>query len=136
MNTGFDKHMTDTPQAQLKSAEYMSFATRKKSGDFVQTPVWFAPMDGSYYVFSAGDAGKVKRLRNFSESRMATCTMTGSVTGDWLDTEAFLLDTPEDEATALKALHRKYGLKMKFTDFFSGLAGKKKNRTYIRVDPA
>lgn len=128
--------MTDTIKAQFESGDYISFATRKKSGDFVQTPVWFAPMDGSYYLFSAGDAGKVKRLRNFSESRMAPCTMTGKVTGDWMDTEAFLLDTPEGEKEALKALHRKYGLKMKLTDFMSGLSGKKNKRAYIRVDPA
>lgn len=128
--------MTDTSKAQFESGDYISFATRKRSGDFVQTPVWFAPMDGSYYLFSAGDAGKVKRLRNFSESRMAPCTMSGKVTGDWMDTEAVLLDTPAGEKAALKALHRKYGLKMKLTDFFSGLTGKKGNRAYIRVDPA
>lgn len=126
--------MTDALKAQFESAQYMSFATRKKSGDFVQTPVWFALLDGSYYVFSASDAGKVKRLRNFSESRIAPCTMSGKVTGQWMDTEAFLLDTPKGEATALKALHKKYGLKMKVTDFFSGLTGKKNNRAYIRVD--
>lgn len=128
--------MTDALKAQFKSGDYISFATRKRSGEFVQTPVWFAPMDGSYYLFSAGDAGKVKRLRNFSESRIAPCTMTGRVTGDWMDTEAFLLDTPEGEAAALKALHRKYGLKMKLTDLLSSLSGKKSRRAYIRVDPA
>ena len=40
----------------LEGGSYMSFATRKKSGDFVATPVWFAPDGNSYYVFSAGDA--------------------------------------------------------------------------------
>ena len=44
-------------------------------------------------------------------------------------------ETEADEATALKALHRKYGIKMKLTDFFSGLAGKKNKRTYIKVVP-
>lgn len=125
--------MTDTHKAQFESGDYISFATRKKSGEFVKTPVWFAPLDGSYYLFSAGGAGKVKRLRNFSESRIAPCTVSGRVTGEWIDTEAFLLATPADEATALKALHRKYGLKMKITDFFSGLSGNKSKRTYIRV---
>ncbi len=128
--------MTDTLKTQFESGDYMSFATRKKSGDFVQTPVWFAPLQGSYYVFSAGDAGKVKRLRNFSESQIASCTMSGKVTGEWMDAEAFVLDTPEGEATALKALHRKYGLKMKLTDCLSSLNSKKAKRAYIRVDPA
>jgi len=116
------------------SGNYMSFATRKKSGEFVQTPVWFAPDGDSYYVFSAGDAGKVKRLRNFSESRIAPCTMSGKVTGDWLDTSAQVLDDPADEATALRALRRKYGVQMLVGDLFSSLTGKKSRRAYIRVD--
>ncbi len=120
---------------RLEKGSYISFATRKRSGDFVPTPVWFAPHDGSYYLFSAGEEGKVKRLRNFSESRIASCTVSGRVTGDWVDTEAFLLETPEEEKTALEALRRKYGWQMCLTDFFSTLTGKKGRRAYIRVDP-
>lgn len=113
----------------------MSFATLKKSGDYVATPVWFAPLDGDYYVFSAGNAGKVKRLRNFTDASIASCTATGRVTGEKFEADAYLLETAEEEALALKALHRKYGLKMKLTDLLSGLTGKKKKRTYIRVTP-
>ena len=118
----------------LEKGSYMSFATRKKSGQFVATPVWFAPEEGSYYVFSAGDAGKVKRLRNFSESRVAPCTVSGRVTGDWIDTRAYLLDDPGDQAIALRALRRKYGWQMAIGDIFSTLTGKMGRRAYIRVD--
>ncbi len=118
----------------LERGNYMSFATRRKSGEFVATPVWFAPEGGSYYVFSAGNAGKVKRLRNFSESRIARCTVSGRVTGDWIDTRAFVLEKPSEQATALRALRRKYGLQMAIGDLFSSLTGKMKRRAYIRVD--
>ncbi len=118
----------------LEGGNYMSFATRKKSGEFVATPVWFAPWEGSYYVFSAGDAGKVKRLRNFSRSRVAPCTVTGKLLGEWLDAEAVVLDDQADAALALRALRRKYGLQMRVTDFLSSLTGKMKRRAYIRVD--
>lgn len=119
---------------EFEASEYMSFATLKKSGDYVATPVWFAPLDGSYYVFSAGDAGKVKRLRNFTDARIARCTATGKITGDAFDADAYLLQG-DDEALALKALHLKYGFKMKIADFFSSLTGKKARRAYIRVTP-
>ena len=119
----------------LQNASYVSFATRKRSGDWVSTPVWFAPHQGSYYVFSAGNAGKVKRLRNFSESRIAACTMRGVVTGEWLDTKAYVLDTPKDESLALDALRKKYGWQMLLGDFFSRLTGKMERRAYIRIDP-
>ena len=120
---------------QFEAGQYMSFATLKKSGDYVATPVWFAPLDGAYYVFSAGEAGKVKRLRNFSDASIASCTATGKVTGKEFAADAYLLETAEDEATALRALHKKYGLKMKLADFFSGITGKKAKRAYIRVEP-
>lgn len=117
----------------LGRSSYISFATRKRSGEFVATPVWFAPGGDSYYVFSAGEAGKVKRLRNFSESRIASCTVNGRVTGEWLDAEAFVLSEPEEEAAALKALRRKYGWQMKLADLMSRLTGKMHRRAYIRV---
>lgn len=120
----------------LEGGSYMSFATRKKSGDFVATPVWFAPDGDSYYVFSAGEAGKVKRLRNFSESRIAACTMRGAVTGQWLDTRAFLLEDKKEQDTALRALRRKYGWQMAVGDIFSKLTGKMGRRAYIRVELA
>ena len=119
----------------LEGCSYVSFATRKRSGDWVPTPVWFAPDQGSYYVFSAGGAGKVKRLRNFSESRIATCTMNGTLTGDWHDTQAYVLDAPADCDIALAALRRKYGWQMLSADFFSHLTGKMRRRAYIRIDP-
>ena len=98
------------------------------------TPVWFAPDGDSYYLFSAGEAGKVKLLRNFNDARIAACTVTGKVTGEWLDTQAYLLDEPADTKTALRALRRKYGLQMAIGDCFSTLTGKMKRRQYIRVE--
>lgn len=121
--------------AHIERGAYVSFATRKRSGEFVPTPVWFAPGDGGYYLFSAGDAGKVKRLRNFSECRLAPCTVTGRVTGDWLPARAFLLEDPGDIARALAALRRKYGWQMRLLDTLSRVAGKLERRAYIRVEP-
>jgi len=118
----------------LKGENYISFATKKRSGEFVATPVWFAPHKGSYYLFSAGGAGKVKRLRNFSQSRVASCTMRGALTGEWMDAESVLLDSDEDKKTALQALRRKYGMQMKVGDIFANISGKMAKRAYIRVD--
>ncbi len=117
----------------LEGGNYLSFATLKRSGDYVATPVWFAPDEDCYYLFSAGGAGKTKRLRNFSLCRVAACTATGTVTGDWIEGEAYLLEGPEDENTALAALHRKYGWQMKMTDLLSRLSGKMTARVYIKI---
>lgn len=119
----------------IDAGQYISLATRRRNGDFVPTPVWFAPHQDSYYLFSAGDAGKVKRLRNFSDARIAPCTVTGKLTGGWLEAEAWLLDNEQDVTTALQALHRKYGWKMRALDLLSRLGGRFEQRAYIRVEP-
>ena len=117
----------------LEGGNYISFATRKRSGEFVATPVWFAPFEGSYYLFSAGEAGKVKRLRNFSQSRVAACTLRGVVTGDWMDSEAVILTSDTDKDIALQALRKKYGLQMKIGDVFANISGKMAKRAYLKV---
>ena len=81
---------------KLKKANYLSLATFRKSGVAVETPVWFAEENDAFYIFSAGNAGKVKRLHNSSRSRIAACTMSGKITGDWSDTEGHLLSEPGD----------------------------------------
>lgn len=118
----------------LERGSYLSFATRKKSGELVATPVWFAPDEGSYFVFSAGDAGKVKRLRNFSQARVAACTVTGKRTGEWHTARAHLLEKPVDRDRALRALRRKYGWQMAIGDTFGKITGKMRQRAYIRID--
>ncbi len=128
-----DNNQSDANWKAIRRGKYLNFATRKRSGEFVETPVWFAPLGDSLVVFSAGNAGKVKRLQNFAESRVAPCTLSGKVTGDWVETEAFLLEDPEDKAVALQALRKKYGWLMWTGDFFSALVGKKQRRAYIRI---
>jgi len=120
---------------KLKRAQYLSFATYRKSGVAVETPVWFAEEDDCFYLFSAEDAGKIKRLRNSPASRIAPCTVTGRVTGEWVETEAEILTSAQDIDQALGALRRRYGWKMRMTDCLSTLSGKMGHRAYIRVRP-
>jgi len=42
--------------------EYISLATQKRDGSFVNTPVWFAQEGerNSYFIFSNKKAGKIK----------------------------------------------------------------------------
>lgn len=119
---------------ELLSAKYISFATQKRDGSMVATPVWAGNEDASLYVFSEADAGKVKRLRNFSHATVAPCTATGRVTGNTYDCEAHLLDSDADIERAYEALNKKYGILMRLTDFFSKLTGRYDNRALIQID--
>ncbi|MEH6548717.1 MAG: PPOX class F420-dependent oxidoreductase [Pseudomonadales bacterium] len=119
----------------LNNAQYISFGTFKRDGSCIETPVWFAPDEHHYYVFSAADAGKVKRLRNSGKSRIAPCTVTGKVTGEWQDCEAWLINDSEDVKHAYKALHKKYGWKMFWTDIMSKMSGRYNQRQLIGITP-
>ena len=116
----------------LAEARYLNLATFRKNGTEVRTPVWFALEDGLCYLFSTGDAGKVKRLRNSPRARVAPCDVRGNLLGEWQDAEGTLLAEPE-HARAHRALRRRYGWQMGLLDFFAGLSGRKRRRAYIAL---
>ncbi len=118
----------------LCRARYTSLRTYRKSGDCVDTAVWSAPGDaGALYVFSAGNAGKVKRLRHSSRSQLAICDVYGRVLGPWIDTQAELIFDDESIAHALRSLRNKYGWQMVLADLGARLTGKMAKRAYIRI---
>lgn len=117
----------------LNDANYLSLATFRKNGAEVRTPVWFARHGDTLYLFSNGAAGKVKRLRNSSRARVAPCSVSGKVLGEWRDAEAFLLNDPAEQAAAHRALRDRYGWQMALLDFFAGLSGRKAQRAFIAV---
>lgn len=119
---------------ELLRAKYISFATRKRDGSMVATPVWAGNEDSSLFVFSEADAGKVERLKNFSEASVAPCTATGRVTGNTYTGDARLLESEADIKRAYRALNKKYGFLMRLTDFFSKLTGRYDNRALIQID--
>lgn len=117
----------------LKAATYMSLATYRKTGVEVCTPVWFSECCGKLYVFSQGNSGKVKRLRNSGRARVAPCDVRGNLLGGWCDANARVLDLPEDIAKAHAALRRKYGWQLGIMDFFAGFTGRARTRAWIEV---
>ena len=123
----------DARQRDLEKAKYVSLATFRKSGVMVATPVWAAFTDGGYCIFSAGNAGKVKRLRSSSQARIAVCGPRGELKGPWHDAQARVLDSPADIERTLAALRRKYGVAMWVADVLARLTGRMKHRAYLRV---
>ena len=109
---------------------YVNLATFRRNGAEVRTPVWIAGDQGRYYVFSAGDAGKVKRIRTTRRVRLAACNFRGDIKSGWVEGEGRILD---DGAVALRALRAKYGFQMRLTDCFAKLSGRFHKRAYIEI---
>ncbi|MEQ8857961.1 MAG: PPOX class F420-dependent oxidoreductase [Pseudomonadales bacterium] len=117
----------------LRHASYVSLATFRKSGAEVATPVWVAHDNGEFFIFSAGNAGKVKRLRNSPRARLAVCDVRGKLLGEWHDATAEILEHPGDKRRALRLLRRKYGWQMWLADTGAKLTGRFHRRAYIRA---
>jgi hypothetical protein len=118
--------------------KYISVETVRKSGEGVKTPVWFAEaaLDAPapvLYVYSTGDSGKAKRIRNNPRVRVAPCDMRGNVTGDWVDARAEILQG-EAAAVGMRALNRKYMPWKQLLDIFA--AFRKNGRIVFAIRPA
>jgi PPOX class probable F420-dependent enzyme len=117
----------------LDRQRYVALATFRRSGAEVRTPVWCAAMDGRLYVFSAGDSGKVKRLRHSSRARVAPSDVRGNVRGEWWDAHARIVTEPRVIERAHAAMRAKYGWQARLGDVFSRLTGRLPRRAWIEV---
>ncbi|MFZ0708348.1 MAG: PPOX class F420-dependent oxidoreductase [Candidatus Korobacteraceae bacterium] len=121
--------------AQFASAKYISLETFRKTGVGVRTPVWFAAdptAPDTFYVYSAPDAGKVKRIRNNAHVRVAPCDIRGNLRGAWIDGQARIVDgTEADKGQGL--LRQKYGWMKRIGDFFASFRRRKQAVLQIRV---
>ncbi len=120
----------------LADARYIILVTWRRSGNEVRTPVWFAAnSEKSFFCFSAAGAGKVKRLRNSSRARIASCDARGGNLGEWLEAKACLVNDDQVEITlAYSLLMEKYGIQMLLTNLMSWLGGRINNRVVIRIE--
>ena len=121
--------------AELDRHRYVSLATFRRDGTDVATPVWFAETEGKLYVFTAGESGKVKRLRRSSRARVAPCDARGGLRGPWQDASAQLITDGGLVERARAALRAKYGWRLRIFDFFAGLAGRTRRRAWIQIEP-
>jgi uncharacterized protein len=100
----------------------------------VRTPVWFAAAEGALWAFSAGEAGKVKRLRRSPRVRIAPCDARGRIQGEWRDATARLVREPAAIERARAAMRAKYGWQVRLLDVFSRLARRIESRAWIRIE--
>ena len=114
--------------------KYINLATQKRDGSFVNTPVWFAKdnTNNIYFIFSAGEAGKVKRIKNFSKVKVATCNYQGNLFGEWFKAEAELIEDEVSVKLGYMRLMEKYGWQLKIVNFFSRIRGKYNQRQVIK----
>lgn len=101
-----------TGLSDFSGEKYLNLETFRRTGAAVRTPVWFASApsaDGAIrlYVYSAANAGKVKRIRHSNMVRIAPCTVSGTITGGWVEARAGFV-TGNELHQGMRLLNRKY----------------------------
>ncbi|MEE8394491.1 MAG: PPOX class F420-dependent oxidoreductase [bacterium] len=118
---------------RLAAAKYISVTTFRRDGRAVATPVWVVGVGDALYCYSAGDAGKVKRIRANPRVHLAPCTFKGVALGETREGEGALCDDAGERRRAFSALARKYGVIYRVLSFFSFLAGRIGKRAVLRL---
>ena len=70
---------------ELIDQKYISLETYKKDKTSVRTPVWFVIDNDCIYITTKESTGKVKRLRNNQNVRIAICSMKGQIKNEWVN---------------------------------------------------
>ena len=107
---------------EIESQKYISIETYRKDGTPVKTPVWFVVRNNEIYIVTRDQTGKIKRLRNNQEVKIATCTIKGKITGQWMQGKGKLLSKSETQKVA-EWRDKKYGFISKIAKFLSKSKG-------------
>jgi|ERR1700677_867939 PPOX class probable F420-dependent enzyme len=95
--------------AEIHSQRYISLATFRKNGVAIHTPIWFAEENNKLYLMTNSKSGKVKRIRNNPQVKIAPCTIRGKITGPEFAATARILP-PGECAQARELIRAKYWL--------------------------
>jgi PPOX class probable F420-dependent enzyme len=95
---------------RFEGHRYLNLETFRKSGEGVRTPVWFVREGHTLHVWTLADSGKVRRIRRNSRVRIAPCTVSGRLLGDWVAAHAEVDGSPEALRHVSRLMRSKYGI--------------------------
>jgi hypothetical protein len=108
----------DSKLEQFVEQKYLNLETYKKDKTPVQTPVWFIIENGQMYITTKETTGKVKRLRNNQNGRIAICSMKGDIKGDWINVGLQRIYEDNDIEKIVKLRKKKYGFSARLVGVF------------------
>lgn len=118
---------------RFQGQKYINVETYRKSGVPVRTPVWFAEENGTVYVRTLAESGKVKRIRKNSAVQVAACKVNGETVGPWLPGSARLVHEERGEHVD-RLLRKKYGVLKMLFDLMGRIRGDKSTTFAIQFD--
>ena len=109
---------------QFIDQKYLSLETYKRDNTPIQTPVWFVTDKEQFYITTKETTGKVKRLRNNQNARIAVCSMKGDIKSNWVDVGLEKISEESDVEKIIKLRKKKYGFSARLISMFTSQKGK------------
>ena len=109
---------------QFTDQKYLNLETYRKDQTPVQTPVWFIIENDQIYITTKETTGKVKRLRNNQNGRIAVCSMKGDIKGNWINVGLERINEDSDVEKIVKLRKKKYGFSARLISMFTSQKGK------------
>ena len=114
----------DSRLDQFIDQKYLSLETYRKDKTPVKTPVWFVIDNDQLYITTKETTGKVKRLRNNQNARIAVCSMKGDIKSSWIDVSLEKTSEESDVEKIVKLRKKKYGFSARLISMFTSQKGK------------
>ena len=108
---------------ELIDQKYINLETYKKDKTSVRTPVWFVIDNDRICIMTKEGTGKVKRLKNNQNVKIAICSMKGEIKNDWINGMAKIL-VGDDAEKIIKLRKKKYGFSARLISIFTSQKGK------------
>ena len=109
---------------QFTDQKYISLETYRRDQTPVKTPVWFIIENDQIYITTKETTGKVKRLRNNQNGRIAVCSMKGDIKGNWINVGLERINEDSDVEKIVKLRKKKYGFSARLISMFTSQKGK------------
>jgi PPOX class probable F420-dependent enzyme len=102
------ENMSGNEFNRLATVSYISLTTFRRTGKPVSTPVWGVQFEDGIGVITAGNSGKIKRLRHTSRVLIAEADQSGGLLGEPVLASARIC-VPEQVPLLRREIAKKYG---------------------------
>ena len=114
----------DSRLDQFTDQKYINLETYRKDQTPVKTPVWFIINNDRILITTKETTGKVKRLRNNQNARIAICSMKGDIKSNWVNVGVQKITQESDVEKIVKLRKKKYGFSARLISMFTSQKGK------------
>ena len=114
----------DSRLDQFTDQKYINLETYRKDQTPVKTPVWFIINNDRILITTKETTGKVKRLQNNQNARIAICSMKGDIKSNWVNVGVQKITQESDVEKIVKLRKKKYGFSARLISMFTSQKGK------------